>query len=374
MMQYMTSHMLVETSRLPMAGAPSRLFMTIAAAAVTALIPALTAAQGQDVAAPTVEIQTEDGGDPTGFPGLDGGTEPETTDAPSGVDGSRPGSENPYAPLAQSPSPAEALSNDGAIDPYVPARPGSEAPIIAAPAASQSNFLPSDGGTMPVQSGALVVVELFTSQGCSTCPPADNMLAELADRPGVLALSYHVDYWDYLGWADRFARPEFTSRQKGYARAAGERAIFTPQIVVGGEHTALSLGPVELTSLIDTDRLGPALVTVAKHHKGATTEFDLTPQSDVNGQLAVLMVRYLPVRSATVESGENSGRHLTYRNVVLSVEKLAEWNGRGPMRMKVSEGAHQAGLPADTRNAILVQRMDSRGTIAGPILTAIRLD
>ena len=79
-----------------------------------------------------------------------------------------------------------------------------------------------------------VVVELFTSQGCSSCPPADEIFGELAQDDRVIALAYHVDYWDYLGWEDAFASPEHTARQRAYAHAKGERTIYTPQIVVGG--------------------------------------------------------------------------------------------------------------------------------------------
>ncbi|MFD2815302.1 DUF1223 domain-containing protein [Paracoccus aerius] len=109
-----------------------------------------------------------------------------------------------------------------------------------------------------------VVVELFTSQGCSSCPPADAMLAGLADAPDILPLSFHVDYWDYLGWADSFARPEFTARQERYAHAAGERSVYTPQIIVDGQDTAVSLGPAQLTALIDASRLSPAMVSVQR--------------------------------------------------------------------------------------------------------------
>ena len=84
------------------------------------------------------------------------------------------------------------------------------------------------------EGAAPVVLELYTSQGCSSCPAADALLEELADQPGLLPLALHVDYWDYIGWADTFAHPGFTERQKAYARAAGERMIYTPQMIVGG--------------------------------------------------------------------------------------------------------------------------------------------
>ncbi|NJO54002.1 MAG: DUF1223 domain-containing protein [Bacteroidales bacterium] len=84
---------------------------------------------------------------------------------------------------------------------------------------------------------APLVVELFTSQGCSSCPPADKLIGELADRPGIIALSLAVDYWDYLGWKDTLARPAHTARQRAYAEARGDRRMFTPQVVVNGRES-----------------------------------------------------------------------------------------------------------------------------------------
>jgi len=93
-----------------------------------------------------------------------------------------------------------------------------------------------------------VVVELFTSQGCSSCPPADKILGELAKRDDVIALSLHVDYWDYLGWKDDFASPAHTARQQGYATALGERMMFTPQMIIGGTDSVVGSRAMELIS------------------------------------------------------------------------------------------------------------------------------
>src|SRR6056297_1329329 len=89
--------------------------------------------------------------------------------------------------------------------------------------------------TAPALADDPVVVELFTSQGCSSCPPADAMLGELAERDDVIPLALHVDYWDYIGWADIFADPAYTRRQKGYAHATGQRMVYTPQMVIDGQ-------------------------------------------------------------------------------------------------------------------------------------------
>ena len=98
--------------------------------------------------------------------------------------------------------------------------------------------------------GEAVVVELFTSQGCSSCPPADRILGELAERDDVIALALHVDYWDYLGWKDEFASPQYTKRQRAYARAAGERTIYTPQMVIGGQDHVIGSRPMKVSQAI----------------------------------------------------------------------------------------------------------------------------
>ena len=136
----------------------------------------------------------------------------------------------PDDPGRQSPS-TMSLTESGGVNGFVPAE---AAPPVTAD-------LPS--ANLPV------VVELFTSQGCSSCPPADAMLTMLAGQHDVLPLSFHVDYWDYLGWADSFARPEFTERQSAYAHAVGERSVYTPQMIVDGQDTAVAPGPAQLMGL-----------------------------------------------------------------------------------------------------------------------------
>lgn len=221
-----------------------------------------------------------------------------------------------------------------------------------------------------------VVVELFTSQGCSSCPPADEMLGDLADRADILALSWHVDYWDYLGWADQFADPEFTRRQQAYARAAGERAIYTPQMIVGGTDTLIALRPAELMALVDVQmaRPAPVLVTSSQQADGGY-RIELTPRAALREPVSILLVRYAPERRITIKAGENRGIAVTYRNVVLAVERIAAWDGRAPLRMNVKADATPANaFAADTRHAILAQQIGPERAPTGPILAAIRLD
>jgi len=222
-----------------------------------------------------------------------------------------------------------------------------------------------------------VVVELFTSQGCSSCPPADDMLADLADRDDILALSWHVDYWDYLGWSDEFARPEFTRRQQAYAHAWGERAIYTPQMVVGGTDTLIAVRPAELMTLLDTQMARPVPVVVTSRPDKDGFKIELLPRVQITGPVAITLVRYAPERQVKINAGENRGLIVSYRNVVLAAERIADWDGRAPLRLTVKSGVPGGeDFPQDTRHAILAQRLsDGREPRpSGPILAAIRLD
>lgn len=274
------------------------------------------------------------------------------------------------------------------------------APVIAAPddpgrwaPSAASSYVPSETGgfnsfaaadTPPpppplegygFSDAAQVVVELFTSQGCSSCPPADAMLADLSDLPDVLPLSFHVDYWDYLGWTDSFARPEFTVRQERYAAAAGERSVYTPQIIVDGQDTTVAVGPAQLMGLIDASRVSPAMVSVHRETTPEGEAIELMPLSDLGGQVQILLVRYAPERAVEVTAGENRGKVVTYTNVVLSLDKLADWDGTAPLRMTVSpSGTADDRFPKDTRHALLAQRSLGERGMPGPILAAIRLD
>jgi hypothetical protein len=185
-----------------------------------------------------------------------------------------------------------------------------------------------------------VLVELFTSQGCSSCPPADDLFRDLARRSDVIALSLHVDYWDYIGWADTFAQPAFTDRQKGYAHAAGERMIYTPQMVVGGAVHVAGTKPMRLAEAIE--RLGEVPVAVDLTVRRTGTEVQIAAearQADAGatpGPLVVQMLRYSPEETVQIGRGENAGRTVTYANVVTELATLGVWDGRAPLVMRVT--------------------------------------
>jgi len=177
-----------------------------------------------------------------------------------------------------------------------------------------------------------VLVELFTSEGCSSCPPADRLLAELLEAPPpgtrVIALGEHVDYWDELGWKDRFSRAAFTRRQEAYASALGEGTVFTPELVVGGRHSAVEAeGHLEL-SLARQGEKGLAVVVRGAWAKGVPAE--------------VFLALIRDHASSEVTGGENRGRTLAHVAVALSLEAL----GRGVGAFEgqtVLEGARTLG-------------------------------
>ncbi|TJW31191.1 MAG: DUF1223 domain-containing protein, partial [Mesorhizobium sp.] len=169
----------------------------------------------------------------------------------------------------------------------------------------------------------LTVVELFTSQGCSSCPPANANLIKVKDQPGVLALSFNVTYWDYLGWKDIFGRPEFTQRQVRYEPPLGHDGPFTPQVVVNGHADVVGAAPGEIQRLIAASGTinGPSL---SLERGKASIGAGAAP----GGKADVWLVRYAKgIVEVPVARGENTGRTLPHANVVHALEKLGSWNG-----------------------------------------------
>ncbi|WP_254367952.1 thioredoxin family protein [Paracoccus sp. Z118] len=272
------------------------------------------------------------------------------------------------------------LMGEPPLDGGWPGVAGFLAPQASAPAAAaRQAAAPPAPTTLVDLQAAPVVVELFTAQGCSSCPPADRLLASLAGRPDVLPLAWHVDYWDYLGWADAFARPENTARQEGYARVVGERGVYTPQMVVDGQDTLLATRPADLIALIEDHRARPAAIIVTAAADGGRHVIQLTPRAAIPGGVRVVLVRYAPQREVTVKAGENRGKTILYANVVLGSEELTHWDAQTPLRLTVSPGTGTGeapgSYPPDTRHAILAQQgVPGKAELPGPILAAVRLD
>lgn len=212
----------------------------------------------------------------------------------------------------------------------------------------------------PLVADSPVVVELFTSQGCSSCPPADRVLAEIADRDDVIAIALHVDYWDYLGWKDEFADPMYTQRQRAYARAKGKRTVYTPQMIVGGVDHIVGTRPMELADLLQKHKEAGNPVRVTLQRDGDRVR--IAAVGNVGGEAVVQILTYMPKSTVDIRRGENAGKRLTYHNTVNKIVKLADWQDGSEYRASVQ-------MPdPDAPVVVLVQRKG-----AGPILGAARL-
>ncbi|MBS0123911.1 DUF1223 domain-containing protein [Thetidibacter halocola] len=206
-----------------------------------------------------------------------------------------------------------------------------------------------------------VVVELFTSQGCSSCPPADALLAELAGVEDVIPLAYHVDYWDYIGWKDVFARPENTHRQKAYARAGNWR-IYTPQMVIGGRDDVVGSRSMKVADLIRRHADLPAVVDLDISRSGDRLTIRARPIDPAGvAPSDVMLVRYAEGKTVPIATGENAGRNLSYTHIVTEWSNAGTWDGRTPF---------EAVLPLTGGDAVVVLLQERR---YGPILAAARL-
>jgi hypothetical protein len=169
-----------------------------------------------------------------------------------------------------------------------------------------------EGGSGP----GPVLVELFTSQGCSACPPADRVLASLKGRPGLLVLSFHVSYWDHMGWPDPFAIPASVRRQRGYARAMRSRSIYTPQIIVQGAAAAIGSDAARIARLIEEAAPAVALAVALDGHRGERLSVSVPEVRDAPLPLELWAVLYVDSEERFVPNGENAGHSLRHVNVV----------------------------------------------------------
>lgn len=188
----------------------------------------------------------------------------------------------------------------------------------------------------PAAADGPVVVELYTSQGCSSCPPADEMMHELVKRSDVIALALHVDYWDYIGWADSFADPEHTVRQQNYARVAGARSIYTPQMVIGGQDHVIGAKPMAVIDLIQahSDTLTGAQISLTR--SGNQLQIMGESARAFSSDAMIQVIRYSPQETVDIRRGENAGRQISYVNIVTDWASVGAWNGRETLDMTVN--------------------------------------
>lgn len=220
-------------------------------------------------------------------------------------------------------------------------------------------------GASAEQKGGPWSVELFTSQGCSSCPPADLVLGKLAERPDIVALSFHVDYWDYIGWKDRFASKASTERQRIYARTLRQRYVYTPEMVVDGRAHESGIKPGMIEGLLaDARRQSSRRTTPDLKRTGDGALTIGLAAASLDQPAEVVVFAYDRRHSTPVERGENHGRRLENFNVVRHFEVVSPWDG----------AARQWTVPADRFQpdqgiAVLVQQADQ-----GPVLGANKLE
>lgn len=199
------------------------------------------------------------------------------------------------------------------------------------------------------------VVELYQSQGCSSCPPADLAVSSIADRPDVLALSFAVTYWDQLGWKDIFGDPAFTRRQWDYARAGGRETVATPQVIVNGRGAIVGNNRADIDAAVarfDRGMGGPVLATDGRSVVVGAGK----------GRATLWLVRYDPrTINVAIRAGENGGRTIPHRNIVRQLVALGEWKGQ-PLRVALPSA------PAGLKSALLLQA--GKG---GPIVASRKL-
>ncbi|MFD0860389.1 DUF1223 domain-containing protein [Roseovarius aquimarinus] len=218
-------------------------------------------------------------------------------------------------------------------------------PLVMAAAALASPIVVArgaDAGDRPV------LVELYTSQGCSSCPPADALLHQLAAREDVIALAFHVDYWDYI-FDDLFGKAAHTKRQYGYAAASGRDMVYTPQMVIGGQDAVVGNRPRDVTEMIDRHLAAPDHVALSLSREGGQMVIEAEADAGFVAPLIVQVAQYLPERTVSIDHGENAGHTYSYMNIVTDLSELGRWDPAQPLSMKVR-------VPQDAKIAVILQR------------------
>jgi len=226
----------------------------------------------------------------------------------------------------------------------------------------------------PAQADPRAVVELFTSQGCSSCPPADRIIGELAKDPSVIALSLPIDYWDYLGWKDTLADSRFSARQKAYSQMRGDRKIYTPQVIVNGSAHVIGSdrggieGAIKDTQKADGVMSVPVTMTLSGKLINISVATGKLPAAMHGDVWLCSVTKAIPI---LIGRGENRGQEVTYFNVVRNLLKVGDWNGSSGSWTVPLENISRDGVDA----AVVYVQDGSRekpGAMLGAAYTALR--
>jgi hypothetical protein len=224
----------------------------------------------------------------------------------------------------------------------------------------------------PAHADPRAVVELFTSQGCSSCPPADKIIGELAKDPDVIAMSMPIDYWDYLGWKDTLADARFSARQRAYSKVRGDRDVYTPQVIVNGSTQVIGSDRTSIENAINETRKNDVMsvpVTLSLSGKQINVSVAASKAPTVgHGEVWLCSIsKAVPI---SIGRGENRGMEITYHNVVRNLLKVGDWNGSPeswtvPIENVLREGVDGA--------VVFVQdgRSDRPGPMFGAAYTAL---
>jgi hypothetical protein len=228
---------------------------------------------------------------------------------------------------------------------------------------------------LPASAEPRAVVELFTSQGCSSCPPADKIIGELSGDPSVIALSMPIDYWDYLGWKDTLADARFSARQKAYSQMRGDRDVYTPQVIVNGAAQAVGSDRASIIGAISATNSSTGVMSVpvtmtldGKQIKVAVAASGNSGAPD-HGEVWICSVsRAVPI---AIARGENRGQQVTYHNVVRNILKVGDWNGAAGNWSVPLENISREGVDAAV---VYVQdgSRDKPGAMLGAAITSLR--
>jgi hypothetical protein len=208
--------------------------------------------------------------------------------------------------------------------------------------------------------GAPVLVELFTSQGCSSCPAADKYAGKLAQRDDVIVASLNVDYWDYLGWRDTLAKAEYTQRQNDYARARGDGQVYTPQMVMNGSLHAVGSNSSQVTKAIDAARALSSRVPMDIAVSNSEVTINIGGDAELGGGDVWLMGIKAKVE-VQIERGENSGSSIVYHNVVHRLSAAGMWKGKAQQLVM----PRKAVAPAGCTSCVAVLQKPNGGEIMG---------
>ncbi|RYE09333.1 MAG: DUF1223 domain-containing protein [Hyphomicrobiales bacterium] len=233
-------------------------------------------------------------------------------------------------------------------------------PFLSAAAAAMLLVAPVNGAEFRTNPKA--VVELFTSQGCSSCPKADAMFSELGKRQDLITLAYHVDYWDYIGWPDTFGDAANSERQRAYADSWGSSRIYTPQLVVNGRKGVVGSRDAEVAGAIKEASLQ---LPVSLNVGGQKLEVSVAAQAG-GGEATIWLITFKDHAQVEIERGENAGKTVDYTQIVTGKQMLGMWDAASGTSLKLP----LAELTADGSNGAVILVQSDKNGLPGPILGA----